>query len=145
MEQISTSVAETKQVAVEFLKKILTAAPAAGAAVVGLYGNLGSGKTTFIQCLAQLLSVADHITSPTFVIMKSYKISTLNFHHLIHIDAYRLKSGEELKRLGFEKLLSDPSNLILIEWADLVRDILPPDHLKLTFEFIDERTRKIII
>lgn len=142
---ISKSVEETKSFAKDFLKKI--AQPVAGGAiVVGLYGNLGSGKTTFTQCVAEVLGVSDHITSPTFVIMKTYnlQLTTNNrYKSLIHVDAYRLKGGEELRKLGFEKLLADPTNLILIEWADLVADILPPEHIKLNFEFVDEKARKI--
>ncbi|MDO8604499.1 MAG: tRNA (adenosine(37)-N6)-threonylcarbamoyltransferase complex ATPase subunit type 1 TsaE, partial [bacterium] len=105
--------------------------------------NLGSGKTTFVQCLAEALGVREHITSPTFVIMKSYKLTANSYKFLVHIDAYRLKNGEELRKLGFEELLHDPTNLILVEWADRVADILPTDCNKLTFEFVDEKTRKV--
>ena len=158
MKIVSKSVAETKKFARQFLDKISKTVPTAtgGAVVVGLYGNLGSGKTTLVQCVAEVLGVAEHITSPTFVIMKSYKLSprqarspewrrgtTFNFQLLTHIDAYRLKSAEELRALGFEKLLRDGANLILVEWADQVVDILPPEHIKLQFKFINETTRKI--
>ena len=145
MEFISNSPENTKQFAKDFLAGL---SPKSGdrATVVGLYGNLGSGKTTLTQCAAEILGIAEHITSPTFVIMKTYnsQLTTNNrLKNLIHVDAYRLKNGEELRKLGFEKLLADPANLILIEWADLVIDILPPDHVKLYFEFVDEITRKI--
>lgn len=141
MEFISKSPEDTKRFAADFLAGLL--ARDNQATVVGLYGNLGSGKTTFTQCTAEILGVKEHLTSPTFVIMKRFTIHDSRFKNLIHIDAYRLKSGEELSKLGFEKLLAHPVNLILIEWADLVADILPQDHLKLKFEFVDEQTRKI--
>jgi len=113
------------------------------ATIVGLYGDLGSGKTTFVQAVARALGVSETVNSPTFLIWKRFKIYDLRFKHLIHCDSYRLKSGEELKRLRFDELLADPANLILIEWADKVADILPKDHHKLFFEFIDDKTRKI--
>ena len=141
MEILSKSIEDTKRFAQDFLAKLPV--DNKQATVVGLYGNLGSGKTTFTQCVAEILGVEEHLTSPTFVIMKRFKIKDLRFKDLIHIDAYRLKSGDELRKLGFEELLRDPKNLILIEWADLVADILPKDHIKLYFEFVDDLTRKI--
>jgi tRNA threonylcarbamoyladenosine biosynthesis protein TsaE len=142
MEFLSKSLDDTERFATEFVEK-LSINSGTGATVVGLYGNLGSGKTTFVQAVAKILGVKEHLTSPTFVIMKTYNLKPTTFKSLVHIDAYRLKSGEELRKLGFEELLKNPGNLILIEWADLVSDILPPDHTKLKFEFVDEKTRKI--
>ena len=113
------------------------------ATVVGLYGDLGAGKTTFVQLVAKALRVTETLNSPTFLIMKSYPLSTFHFTLLTHIDAYRLKSSDELHKLHFAELLADPENLILIEWADKVADLLPKDHTKLLFEFVDEKTRKI--
>lgn len=115
------------------------------AAVVGLYGDLGAGKTTFVQAVARSLGVSERITSPTFLIVKRYKLKVKSFRFLIHIDAYRLKSGDELRKLGFEELLRDSGNLIFVEWADRVVDILPKKQTKLFFEFVDENTRKITI
>ena len=113
------------------------------ATVVGLYGDLGAGKTTFVQAAASALGVSETVNSPTFLIWKRFKIYDLRFKHLIHCDSYRLKSVEELKRLRFNELLADPDNLIFVEWADKVVDILPKDHRKLFFEFTDDKTRKI--
>ena len=113
------------------------------ATVVGLYGDLGAGKTTFVQAVARELGVSETVNSPTFLIWKRFMIYDSRFKNLIHCDAYRLKSGEELKRLRFNELLADPDNLIFVEWADKVADILPKNHRKLLFEFIDDKTRKI--
>lgn len=94
--------------------------------------------------MAEILGVEEHLTSPTFLIFKTYKLTNFKTYKLLlHVDAYRLKNGEELRKLRFEELLADPANLILIEWANLVADILPKNHIKLGFEFIDETTRII--
>ncbi len=113
------------------------------ATVVGLYGDLGAGKTTFTQAAAKALGVTETLNSPTFLIQKRYMIQDSRFRNLIHIDAYRLKSSDELRKLRFEELLADPKNLILVEWADKVADLLPSDHHKLQFTFIDDSTREI--
>ena len=113
------------------------------ATVVGLYGNLGSGKTTFVQSVAEILGVTECPTSPTFVILKNYTLTSNPHTLLVHIDAYRLKSGAELIKLGWQELVSNPANLIFIEWPEHVKEILTSDHLKLSFEFVDETTRVI--
>ena len=113
------------------------------ATAVGLYGDLGAGKTTFVQAAARALGVSETVNSPTFLIFKSYQLQTTNYKLLIHVDAYRLKHSEELRSLRFAELLADPQNLIFIEWADKVADLLPSDHCKLYFEFVDDQTRTI--
>ena len=71
------------------------------------------------------------------------KISVGHFKNLIHIDAYRLESGDELKVLDFEEIVADPRNLVLIEWADNVKDGLPTNLKKIDFEYVSENERKI--
>lgn len=143
MKIVSNSLEQTKKFALEFLDR-LSNVKHKGAVVVGLCGNLGAGKTAFVQCVAEILGVTENVTSPTFVIIKSYNIlSPKPYNLLVHIDAYRLKNGDELRKLQFEQLLTDPKNLILIEWADLVAEILPENHIKLEFEFVNEKTRTI--
>ena len=115
------------------------------ALVIGLEGELGSGKTTFVQKFAKAMGIKEHITSPTFVILKSYKLKAKSYKLLIHIDAYRLKHSRELFALDFLKLREDPHNIIFIEWANLVADILPNDRITIHFEHVDENTRKIQI
>lgn len=115
------------------------------ATVVSLYGDLGTGKTTFVQAAAKALGVTAYISSPTFLILKSYQLSAKSYKLLHHVDAYRLKSSDDLRRLHFPDLLADSQNLIFVEWADRVADMLPPDHTKLFFEFVDDKTRKIVV
>ncbi len=143
------SLEETKAFAQEFVESL---APWTHAAtVVGLYGNLGAGKTSFTQGVAAALGILDTINSPTFVIEKIYEIPsnvellTSNFHHLIHIDAYRLEKSEEMLRLGWAEIISNPLNLILVEWPERIVDIMP-EHIQVKFEHVteNERTAEII-
>lgn len=114
-----------------------------GATVVGLYGELGAGKTFFTQCLAKQLGVEDNVVSPTFVIEKIYELKVQKFSHLIHIDAYRLESSSELLNLGWQKIISDPKNLILIEWPERVKDIMP-EHIKVMIKHLENETAREI-
>lgn len=115
------------------------------ATVIGLSGDLGSGKTTFVQALAHALGVTHSVTSPTFVILKRYPVRDHRFTTLVHIDAYRLAGSDELHALGFEKLLEDPASIIVIEWPEHVRDVLPDDSAMIDFQFIDDKTRRIAL
>jgi tRNA threonylcarbamoyladenosine biosynthesis protein TsaE len=157
MKYLSKSVEETNKLAQDFLNKISTdflniQTKKGAAVVVGLFGDLGSGKTTFTQALGKCLGVPEVMTSPTFVIMKKYGINqdpafgipkAWPWLNLIHIDAYRLDSGKELQSLNFKEISEDPNNLILIEWPERVADIMPSDLVKINFKFISEFEREI--
>jgi len=117
----------------------------ASAHVLALTGNLGAGKTTFTQHLAASLGVTESITSPTFVVMKRYDLLDQAFTHLVHIDAYRLEHSNELEVLGFQELLQDPQNLIVIEWPENVAAILPENKTTITLEVADTESRNITI
>lgn len=95
------------------------------ALVVGFTGNLGAGKTTFIQSLARGLGIKKRLTSPTFLIMRSYKIKSGPYERLFHVDAYRLRKPGELKFLGFDAVKNNPKNIVLVEWAEKIRGLLP--------------------
>jgi len=107
-----------------------------GGEIICLQGDLGGGKTTFVQGLAKGLGVKEWPTSPTFVVIKEYD-------NLYHLDCYRVNKKDLLK-LGFKKIL-ESDKIKVIEWADKIREILPKDCLNIKFEFVDETTRKIII
>ncbi|MBP9771723.1 MAG: tRNA (adenosine(37)-N6)-threonylcarbamoyltransferase complex ATPase subunit type 1 TsaE [Candidatus Pacebacteria bacterium] len=116
------------------------------ATVLALSGDLGAGKTAFVKALAKYLGVEEHITSPTFVIQKTYNLQpTTNngFKKLIHIDAYRLAGGNELAVLGFKDTLADSKNLIALEWPELVADVVPENAMCITFTHVDENTRSV--
>lgn len=140
MKILSKSLKDTEKIAREFVEKEFVRNKD-GAFVVGLYGDLGSGKTAFTQATAKCLGVKETVTSPTFVIEKIYKLENKNFDHLIHIDAYRLKNGDELLHLGWEEIAKNPKNIIFIEWPERVAEILPDNIKKISFTFVDEQTR----
>lgn len=140
---ITHSLKETQELAKEWLASLTPKADEA--TIVGLYGNLGSGKTTFTQAVAKEMGIKEVITSPTFVIEKLYETNHAKFARLIHIDAYRLESGRELQVLDFEQLVDNPNNLILIEWPENVKEILPENHLKIFCEFVDKDSREFKI
>lgn len=134
---------DIRRVAQEFLKKLT---PDTKATVVALKGDLGSGKTTFTQALGQCLGVRENMHSPTFVILKIYRIEHKGFKNLIHIDAYRLEKEDELSSLGWEDFLKEPENLVLVEWPENVKGLIPDDARKISFEHGgDEFTREVEI
>jgi tRNA threonylcarbamoyladenosine biosynthesis protein TsaE len=133
MKQETHSLEETQKLAEGFVSNLT---PGDCATVVGLYGNLGAGKTTLSQGIAKAMGVVENIVSPTFVIEKIYELTDQKFTHLIHIDAYRLEKSEELLHLGWEEIISDSNNLILIEWPEKVADIMPP-HIKINLKALE--------
>ncbi len=108
--------------------------------IIGLSGELGSGKTTFIQGLAKGLGIKDKITSPTFVIFKKYSIEKKDFYH---VDCYRINDSKDLIDLDFKEILENKENIVVIEWAEKIKDILPKDVLSIKFEYLDEDKRRI--
>ena len=142
MKILSKSVEDTETIAKNFLEKISLSVHD-GALVVGLYGDLGSGKTTFTQAAAKYFGITEDITSPTFVIEKIYPISHAKFSNLVHIDAYRLDSAKELAALDWHRTISNSQNIIFIEWPEKVLEILPANHAKIYFKFITEGEREI--
>lgn len=130
----------------DFLKTLENETSSTHATIIGLSGDLGSGKTTFTQAVARALNIKEYITSPTFVIEKIYNISPTaksRFTRLVHIDAYRLESPQELVAIDFLKIIAEPTNLIFIEWPERLGDLLPSFTKKLVFNFVNETTRSV--
>lgn len=136
---------DTKNLAQDILS-LVSVGVRNGALVVALYGDLGAGKTTFMQFFGEALGVKEKILSPTFVIEKIYKIhhpKYLEFEHLIHIDAYRIENPKEMLMLGWNDIVKNPKNIICIEWADKIADLLPEDSVKINFSHYDKESRII--
>jgi len=113
------------------------------ATIITLEGDLGAGKTTLTQELAKQFGIKESVISPTFVIMKKYGVIDDKFKYLIHIDAYRLAKSEELWKLGFQDILNNKNNLIIIEWPENVPDCIPKDALSIKLSHVDENSRTI--
>jgi len=113
------------------------------AVVLGLSGNLGGGKTTFLQGFAEGLGIKEKILSPTFVILKHFKIQNSKFTDFYHIDCYRINKSEEILDLDFKKIILNPKNIVAVEWPEKIKKFLPKSTLFVDFKFIDEDTRKI--
>ena len=122
-----------------------TLAPGQSATVVALSGDLGAGKTTFVQRVAKEFGVEDRVLSPTFVIEKIYGCLQGPYVRLVHIDAYRLKGAHELEVLGWKELAADPTNLILIEWPENVAEAIPRNAMRVALVYLDENTREVTL
>lgn len=150
---LSNSPFQTKKLGNNLAEKILKTEPLNKAFIIAFEGDLGGGKTTFLQGFAKGLGIREKILSPTFVIMKKFEIPREKIvHHLLstarwfyHIDCYRIRKPKELLDLGFKKIISDPKNIVVIEWADRIKKTLPKDAIWIRFEFLDENKRKISI
>jgi tRNA threonylcarbamoyladenosine biosynthesis protein TsaE len=137
------SLEEMHRFAADFVKKIFP--KETEATVVGLSGDLGAGKTSFTQGVARACGITDAVVSPTFVIMKIYPISHHSFLRLIHIDAYRLEKPEELLNLGWQEIIADPTNIILVEWCERVVGLMPENSTTIHFEHVSEKEREVEI
>lgn len=110
--------------------------------VVTLNGTLGAGKSTFARAVIRALTHADEdVPSPTFTLVQQYSAKEREIYHL---DLYRLENPEEIFELGWEEMC-DGNNLILIEWAQRIENLLPPTRTDITIEIINVESRKIII
>ncbi len=109
-------------------------------AVLALKGNLGAGKTTFLQGYAKGLGIKEKILSPTFLILKKFPLKKNNF---IHIDCYRINDPQEILDLGFLEIIN--KDLLAIEWPERIKNILPKNTVFLTIKIIDKNKREITI
>jgi len=114
--------------------------------IIALTGELGSGKTTFLQGLAKGLGIKERILSPTFIMMRQYPLvinhqpSIISFYH---IDLYRVEDEKDIEGLGLEEIWSDPENIIAIEWAEKIKKILPKKRIDIHFKYLKDDKREI--
>lgn len=107
--------------------------------LVALFGELGAGKTCFVQGLARGLGIADNVTSPTFILMRRHPGAPT----LCHADAYRLESAAELEDLGLEDALGEA--VVAVEWAERVMEALPAERVEVRLTVVDDETRRVEI
>lgn len=104
-----------------------------GAKILALYGELGSGKTTFVQGLAKGLSLPHRIHSPTFIIVRDYPLYLKNYKRFYHVDLYRMATQADLEGLGFSEIFQNLQNIVAIEWAERLQESLPNERIDITF------------
>ncbi len=157
-EFLANSFLETQKIGRDLALEILNFGPRKSSFIMGLFGDLGGGKTTFLQGFADGLGIKEKILSPTFVILKKFQIPinvgctdirksccVSKFQNFYHIDCYRIQKSKEILDLGFKEIMANPKNIIAIEWAEKIKDLLPKNAMILNFEFINRTKRKIII
>lgn len=146
--------AATKKFAAKLAKKIISNKSnlqRRTAIIVALIGDLGAGKTTFTQGFAKSLGVKGRIVSPTFLILRAYslppsqyKIHNSRFEKFYHADCYRIHKSKDLKILGFKEIFKNPENIVLVEWADRIKKILPKDTIWLEFSHGRKETERLV-
>lgn len=109
--------------------------------LIALIGDLGTGKTHFTKTFAKSLGIEENITSPTFTYVKEYRMKEIN---LFHFDVYRLLDSEELYSIGYEDYL-DEDGIIVIEWANIIEDVLPEEYLRIELKYVSEEKRDMKI
>lgn len=141
MEKTIRTLAELEEEAV----RLVSTLPASNeAALITLSGELGAGKTAFTKAIAWALGIGETVNSPTFVLEKIYLLPEgKTFKRLVHIDAYRLEKGSELAALGFDELVQDKHNLIVLEWPEQVADALPESSVKVSITVQPDDSRVI--
>lgn len=121
MTQTTKSEQETRKLAIEIASRLK------GGEVLALSGELGSGKTTFVKGLAEYFNIEDQVSSPTFTLIQEHGIDEAKYplFSLVHIDCYRLENEKDLIDIGIEDYLSNPDSVVIIEWAEKVKAIIP--------------------
>lgn len=130
----STSESETKNIAERVAMGL------DGYKVICLYGDLGAGKTTFTKAFAKKLGVKERVISPTYILIRKHKSDKGDFYH---IDAYRLEKND--KNLEIEEILEGKDGIIVIEWADRIKNLLPIKRIDIHLNYISEDEREIRI
>ena len=139
---LTTSPGQTKKLG-EILAKEVLKTKQKGALIFGLEGDLGGGKTTFLQGFAKGLGIKEKILSPSFIVMRKFQIPNPKFQNFYHIDCYRIEKPREILDLDFKEIISNPKNIVAIEWSDQVRKIIPKNSLIIKFELVNKNKRKI--
>ncbi len=107
-----------------------------------LYGDLGSGKTTFVQGFAKALGITHRLLSPTFIIVRRYDVIKYN-GYLYHLDLYRLQTEQQLHDVGLVEMLHDETSCVIIEWAEKLGSMVPKQRIEVTFASLADGSHRI--
>jgi len=135
---------ETKRLGEEVARILSARRGRKAALVIALKGDLGAGKTTFVQGFFKGVGIKKRATSPTFVIMRRYSVKRVGLSHLHHMDAYRLRRPEDVTPLGFKEILEDPKSIVLVEWPENIKNALPRSAVKIDFKYGKKENERII-
>ena len=136
---------ETQKIGEHLAQTIVKSGLQKKAVVICLQGDLGAGKTTFIQGFAQGLGVTEKVLSPTFIVMKRFEINKNGFKNFYHIDCYRLEGEKSMEALNLKDIISNPENIVAIEWAERIKKILPKEVVTIQFKYVTENERQLTI
>ncbi|MBU1036865.1 tRNA (adenosine(37)-N6)-threonylcarbamoyltransferase complex ATPase subunit type 1 TsaE [Patescibacteria group bacterium] len=142
MKKVTHSATETKKLAIELAKNFK------GGELLGLEGDLGSGKTVFVQGLAKGLGIKEKVNSPTFVLMKIYQLpkAVKQITQLVHVDAYRLQGAQEFKDIGLDEYTDKKNTLVVIEWIDKVAKVKSwAKYKQISFNFGEKPNNRTIL
>ena len=142
MEFVSHSPEETAHIATRIAREIDSLSPTTHARVIALEGELGAGKTTFVQAFVKALNIPAPVKSPTFLLIKKYPHKNGGVYH---IDCYRIANSQELVPLEIQSILSNPDNIVLIEWSERITEILPAPRTIVHIDHLDPHTRQFTI
>ena len=141
----SYSSEETKCIAAQFaLRLTRPKRERKRALVVALNGELGSGKTTFVQGFLAGLGLKKRALSPTFILVRKTIITHGNFKSFFHIDAYRIRHIRELVAMDIEKIFENPKHIVLIEWANNIREAIPRGTEQVNLSYGSKENERII-
>ncbi len=145
MEIRTRSAKETRGIARLLALEAVRAKNKTSALVIALSGNLGSGKTTFVQGFAQGLGIRERVLSPTFVLMKIYALQKrVRLKHFVHIDCYRIHSSHGIIPLGVKEIFKDARAIVFIEWPERIRTLIPKHAIWVQFKHGKSENERIL-
>jgi tRNA threonylcarbamoyladenosine biosynthesis protein TsaE len=138
MMRTSYSIQDTKRIARDILRQL------GGQHILLLSGQLGTGKTVTVQAIAEELGVKEAVASPTYVLMKIYKLQGQSFKRLAHVDLYRIEYNQDTDELGLEDYLQDEQTLVIVEWPERILGNWPAGALMVQLDYGDKESIRTI-
>ena len=154
--RITKNFKETQKLGENAAKKIIKNGSRKTAVVLALSGDLGGGKTTFLQGFARGLGIREKILSPTFVIQKRFELKNKKLKNFYHIDCYRLKNnkparnashsdaGRFISEINVKEIIKNPENIVAIEWPEKIKKFIPKNTIFINFKLIDKNKREMM-